>query len=148
VTVTVASMSAQDNRSDHAPYIAAVCRSIEARDIRVTDIQATVSGEGRREAALALRPDESAFAERVPGEASASWDEDNGWSLLVRDGSVANQVHKGLGVLPDPDDVAAWAVVLLTHAEITPSREDHPFRRHSLADPEFEAWLARYTSAP
>jgi len=138
-------MSAKEHRwADHAPYIAAVCLGIETRDIHVTDAQTSTSGDGRREATLTLRPDDAAFPERLPGEASVSWDEDNGWSLLVCHESLASRVHKGLGVLPDPEDVAAWAVVLLAHPELTPSYEDHPFRDHSVADPSFEAQLARY----
>ena len=138
-------MGAQEHRrADHAPYIAAVRHSIETRDIRVTDVRTTTSGDGRREATLILRPDDAAFAERVRGEASASWDEDNGWSLLVDHESLASRVHKGLGVAPDPEDVAAWAVVLLAHPELTPSYEDHPFRDHSAEDPGFEARLAQY----
>src|SRR5258707_15323347 len=106
---TVAAMGVQEHRrADHAAYIAAVGRSLKDRDIRVADVTVTNSGDGRREATLLLRPDEGAFAERVPGEASASWDEDNGWSLLVRGESLASHMHKGLGVVPDRDDVAAW----------------------------------------
>jgi hypothetical protein len=137
----------EDHRADHTGYVAAVCRSIEARDIRVRDVQVRTSGDGRREASLALRPDEDAFTERVPGEATASWDEDNGWSLHLAEGSPAAQVHKGLSVLPDPEDVAAWAVVLLTHPELTPDRADHPFRDHCVADPGFEAGLSSYPPA-
>src|SRR5258708_33580142 len=145
---TVAAMGVQEHRrADHAPYIAAVGRALEARDILVADVTVTRSGDGRREATLLLRPDENAFAERVPGEASASWDEDNGWSLLVQHESVASHVHKGLGVVPDPDDVAAWAVALLAHPELTPSREDHPLRDHCAPDPDFEWLLAGYAPA-
>jgi hypothetical protein len=145
VGATFCAMGAQENRrADHAPYIAAVRRSIETHDVRVTDVRTTTSGDGRREATLTLRPDDAAFAERVPGEASASWDEDNGWSLLARRESLASHVHKGLGVVPDPEDVAAWAVVLLAHPELTPSYEDQPFRDHSTEDPGFEARLAAY----
>jgi hypothetical protein len=134
----------EHHRADHVPYIAAVRRGLETCDIHVANVTATTAGAGRREATLVLRPDDTAFAERVPQEASAIWDEDNGWSLLVRHGPLADHVHKGLGVVPDPEDVAAWAVVLLAHPELTPSRDDHPFRDHSAADPEFEAQLARY----
>jgi len=134
----------EHHRADHAPYIAAVRRGIEMRDIRVTPVTITTSGDGRREATLVLRPDASAFAERLPGEAAASWDEDNGWSMLVRLGRLTNQVHKGLGVMPDPEDVAVWAVTLLAHPELTPSYEDHPFRDHRAEDPGFEAQLAWY----
>ena len=91
MTVTVTAMGAQEHhRADHSPYIAAVRRGIQARDIRVTDVTATTSGGDRREATQLLHPDHTAFAERVPGEASASWDEDNGWSLLVRHGPPAS----------------------------------------------------------
>jgi len=93
---------------------------------------------------MAANARDTAFAERVPPEASAIWDENNGWSLLVRDGPLANHVHKGPGVVPDPEEVAAWAVDLLAHPELTPGRDDHPFRDHSAADSEFEAQLARY----
>jgi len=142
-------MSAREHRrADHAPYIAAVRRGIEARGIAVPDVTAATSGDGRREAALTLRPDEAAFAERLPGEAAASWDEDNGWSLPARHGPLTGRVHKGLDVVPDPEDVAAWAEVLLAHPELTPSRQDHPFRDHRVADPGFEARLARYAPGP
>jgi hypothetical protein len=138
----------EQNRASHAPYIAAVRRGIEARDIRVTDVRVTTATDGRREAALTLRPDEDAFAERLPGEASVSWDEDNGWSMLVCRESITSCVHKGLGVVLDPEDVAAWAVVLLAHPELTPSYEGDPFRDHSGTDPAFEAQLARYAPGP
>jgi hypothetical protein len=49
---------------------------------------------------------------------------------------------KGLGVVTDPEDVAAWAVVAMAHPELMPGREDHPFRDHSVADVSFEARLA------
>lgn len=133
-------------RADHAFYITAIRSAVEARDIRVTDERVSASPGGRREAALTLRPDSEAFAERVPEVASASWDEDNGWSILLRDGSPTIRMHKGLSVLPDPEDVAAWVVVALAHPELTPSYEDHPFRDHEVADPEFEDQLARYTA--
>ena len=58
--------------------------------------------------------------------------------------ALLSPVYKGLSVLPDPDDVASWVVVLLTHPELTPSREDHPLRDHAVEDPEFEAQLARH----
>ena len=40
-----------------------------------------------------------------------SWDEENGWSLSVRGEPLTSQVHRGLDVAPEPEDVAAWAVV-------------------------------------
>jgi hypothetical protein len=133
-------------RADHAFYITSIRGPVEARDIRVTDVQVSTSPDGRREAVLALWPDSEAFAERVPEAASVSWDEDNGWSVLVRDRSLASRVHKGLTVLPDPEDVAAWVVVVLAHPELTPSYEDHPFRDHEVVDPEFEDQLTRYAA--
>jgi hypothetical protein len=142
-------MCAQEQpRAGHGPYIEAVRGSIEARDIRVTAVACAISADDRREATLTLRPDQIAFADGVPAEASACWDEDDGWSMLVRHQSLGSCVHKGLEVLPDPQDVAAWAAVLLAHPELTPSYEDHPFREHSVADPDFEARLARYATSP
>jgi len=137
----------EHSRADHAPYITAVRRRFEARDLRVADIAVTVSEDGRREATLLLHPDEDAFAERVPGEASTSWDEENGWSMDVRQESLTSPVHKGLEVAPEPEDVAAWAVALLVHPELTPSRDDHPFRDHRVADPIFEVLLTTYRPA-
>jgi len=137
-------MRAQGHETGHAPYIAAACRAIETRGILVADVRTAGTSGGRREAMLLLRPDEAAFAERVPAEASAVWDEEDGWSLAVGGAPEASRVHKGLGVVPDPEDVAAWVEVLLAHPELTPSREDHPFRDRSVADPGFEAQLARY----
>jgi hypothetical protein len=49
----------RDGRVDHGPYIAAIGRDLEARDIRVADATVTTADDGRREAALLLRPDES-----------------------------------------------------------------------------------------
>jgi hypothetical protein len=60
---------------------------------------------------------------------------------------VASDVRKGLSVVPDPEDVAAWAVTLLAYPELTPSREDCPVRDHSIADPDFWARLAAYVPA-
>lgn len=85
-----------------------------------------------------------AFAEAGPAPARAAWDEEKGWSLSVRRQSVDYQVSKGLDLVPDPDDVAAWVVVALTHPELTPSYENGPRRAHGVADPDFEARLARY----
>jgi hypothetical protein len=132
------------SRTSHAFYIEAVRRGIEEHDVRVADVQVGTARDGRREATLVLRPDAEAYLERVPQEASASWDEDNGWSVLVRHGSLVNRVYKGLGVLPDPEDAVAWVVVLLAHPELTPSYEEHPYRDHAVADPGFEDQLARY----
>jgi hypothetical protein len=137
-------MRMQGHQTGHAPYIAAACRAIETRGILVADVRTTASSGGRRKATLMLRPDEAAFTERVPAEASATWDEEDGWSLAAGGAPEASRVHKGLGVVPDPEDVAAWIEVLLAHPELTPSREDYPFRDHSAADPGFEAQLARY----
>ena len=137
-------------RTGHAPYVEEVRRLLEARDLDVTVVSATSRG-GRREAVLLLHPERAAFAEPVTGEAFLDWDEENGWSLTTRPDpgmlGGAIPVFKGLTVLPDPEDVAAWVVVLLTHPELTPSREDHPFRDHTAEDPEFERQLSTYTAA-
>jgi hypothetical protein len=134
-------------KADHGPYIEAVRRGMLARDIAVKSTFVGAWPDGRREATLLLRPDDSAFAERLPGEVSASWDEDSGWSMSVCRDSFVSRVGKGLGVLPTPDDVAIWAVTLLTHPELTPSYEDGPFRDHEKPDPGFEEQLARYGPA-
>ena len=146
VTVTAGDVT-ERGKVDHGPYITAVGRGLEGRDVRVADVTVTVAADDRREATLLLRPDESAFAEGVPAEARASWDEENGWSLRVSREVPGGDLRKGLGVVPDPEDVAAWAVVALAHPELTPSREDHPFRDRSVADPGFEAVLAGYAPA-
>jgi hypothetical protein len=134
-------------RADHAAYIGAVGRCLQERDIAVPLARSGSSG-GVRSAELHLRPDAGSFPVAVSAEAFLGWDEENGWSLgLRRDPATlatVSPVYKGLNVLPDPDDVASWAVVLLTHPELTPSREDHPFRDHAAEDPGFEAELARY----
>jgi hypothetical protein len=133
-------------QAEHRPYVGAMQRRLEARDVAVDGARVTAAG-GWREAALVLRPDQEAFPLEVPPEAVLSWDEENGWSLAAcRDSATgpATSVHKGLSVLPDPDDVAAWVVVLLTHPELTPDREHQPFRDHRVPDPAFDAQLARY----
>src|ERR1022692_4564360 len=95
-------MRAQGHGGGHAPYIAAACRAIETRGIFVADVRTTASSGDRPEAPLLLRPDAAAFAERLPAEASATWDEEDGWSLAAGDVPSASRVHKGLDVVPDP----------------------------------------------
>jgi hypothetical protein len=123
---------------------------MEAREVQVITVR--LSGDDGRRSALMLlgHADTAAVTETGFGDATVTWDEENGWSLTVRrDGeavATSDPVYKGLGVVPDPDDVAAWVVVLLAHPELTPSREDHPFRDRSVRDPAFEESLARYAA--
>lgn len=150
MTVRFAGVGEQERvRADHAAYIGAVQRDLEEREVIVTLIR-TGGSHGVRNAELHLRPIPDVTATPVPEEAFLDWDEENGWSLGLRHDpvtlAVLSPVYKGLGVLPDPDDVASWVVVLLTHPELTPSREDHPFRDHAVEDSDFEARLARYGS--
>jgi Family of unknown function (DUF6292) len=132
----------------HAGYIDAIRRRLEEQEITVT-LARTGSRHGVRTAELHIHPAADIAATAVPDEAFLAWDEERGWSFgLSRDPArlaPLSPVHKGLGVLPDPEDVASWVMVLLTHPELTPSREDHPFRDHAVEDPEFEAQLVRYT---
>jgi len=67
------------------------------------------SSSNGRTAWLALQPEAEAFAELV--EALAFWEEENGWSVLTQHESAENRLSKGLDVLTDPADVAAWIVV-------------------------------------
>ena len=72
--------------------------------------------DGRRSAQMLLGPaDPAAAIETGSGDTTVTWDEENGWSLAARRDAEAitagDPVYKGLGVVPDPDDVAAWAVV-------------------------------------
>ena len=147
MAVTFSAMTAeQQQRADHEPYIQAVCRSIEGRDVRVVAAGVTRFTRRVRRSQLTLRPELDAFAVAGPAQATAAWDEESGWSLSVRRQSIDYQVSKGLDVVPDPDDVAAWVVVALAHPELTPSYEDGPLRSHSVSDPEFDARLARYAA--
>jgi hypothetical protein len=100
---------------------------------------------------LVVQDDDPGVAAEGRGDASLCWDEEDGWSLRVRldesDLSSGVPVYKGLGVVPEPEDVAVWVAVLLAHPEVTPSREDHPFRDHLTQDRAFEELLARYSPA-
>lgn len=146
---TVKGMDAERHaRADHGPYIEAVCRSLEAREVRVVAAGVTRLPGRIRRARLMLRTDQDVFAGAGPAPARVTWDEESGWSLSVRRLSVDYQVSKGLDLVPDPDDVAAWVVVALTHPELTPSYENGPRRAHRVADPDFDARLARYPATP
>lgn len=136
--------AASESRADHAPYIAAVCSDLERRDVRVVDTMVWTSRDGRRQAVLLLNPDDGAFPVEAVGQVRAQWNEEDGWSILAGEEPSGGGVYKGLGVVPDPEDVATWAVVAVTHPELTPSREDHPFRDYSVVDASFEAQLATY----
>lgn len=147
----VVTVSAADEirrgKAGHGPYIAAVCRDLEARDVRVADTMVWAARDGRREATLLLQPDDAAFPAVGPVRVRLRWNEEDGWSILLGGESAAAGVYKGLGVVPDPEDVAVWAVVAIAHPEVTSSREEHPFRDHSVADDVFEAQLARYSAS-
>jgi hypothetical protein len=153
MATTVADMNPDGiGRADHGPYIAAVRRQLEARGIRSSDIRVS-RRDGRRATALlvALADADNVIGAGATSDASLYWDEEDGWSLRARpdagDPGSADPVHKGLSVVPEPADVAAWVVVLLAHPELTPSREDHPFRDHLARDQGFEELLARYSLA-
>jgi len=133
--------SGRRRREDHAGYIKAVRHELETNDIHVPNVQVSIAAGGRREASLNLRADREAFAEHLPDSAMAYWDENNGWSASARRDGMISRVHKGLGALPTPQDVTAWLIVLLTHPELAPSYEDHPFRNHTTSDPDFERQL-------
>lgn len=145
-TGTVSGMCADGQpRADHGPYIAAVRRALEALDIEVVSITVTTSAAGRREATLELRPDQDAIAEPMPAHASARWDEDSGWQLLVpRETLASHDVSEGTSILLSPGAVAAWAVVTLAHPELSLSAEREPVPHNLGTDPEFEERLARY----
>jgi hypothetical protein len=148
VAVTFAGVGEQEQVwAGHAAYIDAVHRCLQRREVNVT-LARTGRHQDVRHAELHIRPAPDMVATPVPDEAFLDWDEENGWSLgLRRDPAslaIVSPVYKGLSVLPDPEDVASWVVVLLAHPELTPDREDHPFRDHAVEDPEFEAQLARY----
>jgi hypothetical protein len=112
------------SRADLVHYIAAVRVAIRGRDIQVSATSHTTGPDRRHAAMLTLRPDQGAFAEPVPAEAWARWDEDGGWSMIAHREGLSSVIGKGLDVMPAPVDVAAWIVVLLAHPELTPSYED------------------------
>jgi hypothetical protein len=62
----------------------------------------------------------------------------------MRQEPLTSQVRKSLDVAPEPAELAAWAVAVLAHPELTQSREDHPLRDHRVADPVIEALLSAY----
>ena len=51
---------------------------------------------------------------------------------------------EGTEVLPAPDAVAAWVVVMLTYPALAAAHEQVQFRDHGVIDPDFEARLAKY----
>src|SRR6266436_9196316 len=72
------------DQAGHAAYIEAVRRCLEAREVQV--ITVSVSGHsGRRTALMLLGPDDpAAGTETGSGNATVTWDEENGWSLAAR----------------------------------------------------------------
>jgi hypothetical protein len=133
------------SEAGHGPYIRAVGRGIEARDIAVSGVVVRGLGEEVRWARLTLRPDRDEFAGAVVAEATAEWDEESGWSLVLPGGSAGQGILKGLDQLPDPAEVAAWVVVTLTHPELSLSHE-YDSSAPALGEEEFRARLARYAA--
>lgn len=144
--VTVDSVNApQQSGTGHGPYIQAVESAIEGFDIGVSAVEVSGQGEELRWARLTLRPDQDEFAGAVAAEATAAWDEESGWSLVLPGGATGQGILMGPDQLPDPADVAAWVVVTLTHPELSLSFEyDSPVP--SMGQDEFRARLARYAA--
>ncbi|KWX05861.1 hypothetical protein TH66_00560 [Carbonactinospora thermoautotrophica] len=137
-------------RADHRPYVDAVCAALEAQEIGVGT--RWTSATRLREATVRLAPDpeETAFGEAE--EVLLRWTEEAGWFLVaptVHEGQCLEfPWYMGFGVLPDPDEVAVWVDTLLIRPDLTPSREDGPYRRHTDYDPEFEQALRSYAQNP
>jgi hypothetical protein len=136
----------QRDRADHAAYISAVIGALQSREVRTTEAAVTTSETGCREAMLLLRADEDAFAAESPEELAARWDEDHGWRLNTGSATTSGSSWEGTEVLPAPDAVAAWVVVVLTYPALAAAQEQVQFREHGVIDPDFEARLAKYTS--
>jgi Family of unknown function (DUF6292) len=129
-------------RADHAPYVAAVRRALEARDLVIQGMAATFTANGCRQAMLELRPEAGSPAELAPEPVIASWDEERGWSLRDQLGVV---FREGIEVLPEPGAVAAWIVVALAYPALAATFPDcDRFRGHTAADAVFELRLAGY----
>ncbi len=143
---TVASVGReQRDRADHAAYISAVIGALQSRGVRMTDAAVTTSETGCREAMLLLRAGEDAFAAESPEELAARWDEDHGWRLNPGyPATSGSSFWEGTEVLPAPDAVAAWVVVVLTYPALAAAHEQVQFREHGVIDPGFEARLAKY----
>jgi hypothetical protein len=133
--------------SDHEPYIAAICSALARRDIDISEV-ALINAERCREAAVTLTPDQSAFDCSLPDQAAAFWDEISGWSLIVHRADIETEYWEGTQVLPEPDAVAAWVAVVLTHPGLELARDRVCFRDKDVADQAFDAELARYPTGP
>jgi hypothetical protein len=142
---TVAAVGKTARRiSDHGPYIHAVTAALAARDI-VAEVSVGPPVLGFcREAVLDLRGDQSAFDQQLPDQADGFWDEISGWSLTITRGDRKTEFFEGTQLVPDPDAVAAWMVVGLTHPGLEAASGEAWFREAEDAEPEFEAQLARY----
>jgi hypothetical protein len=141
--ITVVAVSAE--HADHRPYARAVRRALRARGILVPEMTVTASADGLREATLMLRLPGEADTEPVPELVVASWDEETGWGLRLADQPPAGEFSEGTRVLPDPGEVAAWAVIALTYPALAAAGPDRGrFRDHAISDPSFESRLASY----
>jgi len=142
---TVAAVGKAARRiSDHWPYIHAVSAALAARDI-VAEVSVVPAQLGFcREAVLDLQAEPGAFDQQVPDQAVGFWDETSGWSLTITRGDRKTEFFEGTQLVPDPDAVAAWMVVGLTHPGLEAARGEAWFREAEDVDREFEAQLARY----
>lgn len=135
-------------RADHGPYLAAVCRHLQAHELLVT-VRSATCGSGRRAGVLFVRPDDAAVAGPVVAETVLTWDEESGWSLVARHhGSLESPVAvwQGRDVLPDPGDVASWVVGQIRHRgpAPVPGPRTPPGRGDAAGDGGLEERLARY----
>jgi Family of unknown function (DUF6292) len=143
---TVAAVGKTARRiSDHGPYIHAVAAALAERDIVAEVSVVSAELDFCREAVLDLRADQSAFDQQVPDQAVGFWDENSGWSLTITRGDRETEFFEGTQLVPDPDAVAAWMVIGLTHPGLEAASGGAWFREAEEVDPEFEAQLARYS---
>lgn len=139
-------------QAPHDGYIAAVHAALADQDIAVEYV--VLDREPLRSATLYLSIDEDDFDSPFlqAEELLMRWTEEDGWILIapvLQENGVMTRApwHHGFSVLPDPEEIATWAAILLSRPDLTISREDGPYRGRRDNDPGFENALLRYATS-
>jgi hypothetical protein len=142
----------EQDRTDHRSYIDAVVGELEALGIKTDGLVGIALGESRR--AMGIRLEGEVFWDNPRFEntiyADVEWDEEVGWTLHITHelGAARGYGHGryglGLGLVPEPADVALYVEKVFRTEGYSLYDRGHERRRAVDHDPELEAALAAH----
>lgn len=134
-------------RTDHQPYIDAAVAAIAEAGLNVAGHAVTGRPPAARTAAVMLEvPDSGPYADE-DDDLELVWNEAYGWVLHLPAEAGISDWYMGEDLVPAPARVARWVDMVLSHPDLTPSREDGPQRLPESDDEAFEARLSAFAAS-